>query len=734
MKRTLFFIYLFSSFCINSHAGIFKNLTISTGEYKSENSAGSFTRQIEYERDGVVVNYNFDKILSVGSAGSETIDLYYPSFNKIYDVGFPSIPERQDVFYIEKNSNIQFEILSSEFEEYELDIEINSGKSQFQSNQMYDSCDNDGYFPNEQLMISNIEYRRGMQLIYVMVSPVQYNQETHMARIYKSLSYRIRYQDPTDMELKTADEELNLIANPIRNARSKNKITNSYITSVPKGYLIITNDLFRACAEKLAEWKRLMGYKVIVESRDKWSVEDVKNTIEKYYKNESWFVFEKPLGDSTLEFVLFIGAPYYVSTNIKNAIFPGENQYISEWIYHTDLPYFCMDGDNDTTPDVYYGRLPVHTIDEATIVVDKIINYERIGSSQTNAFNNVITVAGFWDTEDESDGYEDSRFVETVEDIRQHILGETAESNYCYKYVGDYKPTNWTKAPDLYTHPIRGASLPDYMLDSSFDWDGNSDKLFNLLNRGASIVLARGHGGNGKWAKPDFTNQMSSKLTNGDKLPFIFSIYCQTGYLALDDVTRAMLTNPNGGSIGAIAASERTFSGYNDSFLYGMCHVMFPHRGIRPNFQYEYYSPDTKMFDQHNYQVRQTGVLMDLGILLMNSHYGSIQSNRYRTYTREVYHCLSDPSLQLYVGKMNKNNDIEVIRTENGVYASSMYNEYGYMTFYDSKSKNTVCLPSCTSYYYETENPEWVSVSFKLDNSPVKVNNGANVKFNYLKF
>ena len=35
-----------------------------------------------------------------------------------------------------------------------------------------------------------------------------------------------------------------------------------------------------------------------------------------------------------------------------------------------------MDGDDDMTPDFYIGRLPVRTLIEANIVVDKIKNYE----------------------------------------------------------------------------------------------------------------------------------------------------------------------------------------------------------------------------------------------------------------------------------------------------------------------------------------------------------------------
>lgn len=695
---------------------------------------------MHYTDDGIFVSYNFKTARILNSTSEfRSVVWKYDGFPQITIDSMPSLPQRTDLFFIEKGMNVDLEIIESEHEDYNLKAEtsrnpILENRPQIVSNGKIEMVSYDGFEPQLPISIGVTQYRKNAQLIPVLVSPVSYDNDEEILRVYHTLTYRVKIissdltNEVTPIE-NCEYEDLCKVATPLRERHNIHK-ANGIITRTPPGYLIISPSIFREAAEKLAEWKRCTGYNVVCRYYDTWNQNDINSTVKYYYENSAW-LGKKPLGESSLEYVLLMGTSDFISSNSHTFMDSGETIN-----YFSDIDYFCMDGEKDKLPDIYYGRLLVNNPEQANVVTEKIINYERNGVSNVSTINDAIFVAGFWDEHIDvreedyiSDGYEDTPFVETLENIRQVLKDEFANVDYVYRYNGNLNPTNWTKFTWYCNRYNPGASLPPYMLTSDFNWKGKVEDTKRYWNKGASLIYVRDHGINGIWGDPNFKSEDADDLTNGDNLPFMFAVYCDSGKLnSAKGVVQNSMYNPKGGLIGAIAASGYSFSGYNDEFLYAASHLLFPQKGIRSLI-------GTRLgldsWGDYTYPVRNPAKLLDLSWILAINH--TQQFPQFIDYSREVYHCIADPSINIYIGALSKFFSLDVTRNDEGVYAENSGTSDGNYTFFNTKTKEIVCVNYVKDFFYETPYADYVVVSFKKENSITKINIGKNAILNYIK-
>ena len=154
-------------------------------------------------------------------------------------------------------------------------------------------------------------------------------------------------------------------------------------------YLIITNEAMEAEFQRLADWKTQKGVPAVVRTVE-WIEQntrigsDVGETIRNFIRDayEKWGV----------EYVLLGG---------DTAVIPERLAYVSFYTGEnipTDMYYECLDGtwnadgdslwgegyssvsnpgdEADLYAEVYVGRLPAVSVSDATILIDKTINYE----------------------------------------------------------------------------------------------------------------------------------------------------------------------------------------------------------------------------------------------------------------------------------------------------------------------------------------------------------------------
>ena len=211
----------------------------------------------------------------------------------------------------------------------------------------------------------------------------------------------------------------------------------------------------------------------------------------------------------------------YVPTYLTFTEYMGETA-TDEW--------FVRVSGNDAVPDIYIGRLPVASVDQATIMVNKIIAYEITANTKTWE-KNVMLVA-----DNQTEDYE-ARFETINEDVAALI--PTGLNAPFRGYLGDYH------------------SVGDLTAD-----------IKEKINEGTIVLNYSGHGSTQIWASesifehgnPALFREDVADLTNGEKLPFFVAMTCLTGYFiypeawSFPSMAESLLRSENG----AVAAFMST--------------------------------------------------------------------------------------------------------------------------------------------------------------------------------
>ena len=188
-----------------------------------------------------------------------------------------------------------------------------------------------------------------------------------------------------------------------------------------------------------------------------------------------------------------------------------------------------------------------------------------------------------------------------------------------------------------------GSLLPTELQPDSFPWNGNSTSIASYINNGVFYTLHRDHGNINGWGHPSFMTGDVNQLQNGNKLPVIFSLNCQTGkYNTSEDCfAETFLKKVNGGCAGIFAATEISFSGYNDAMTLGMFDAIWPN--LQPTYYFNSYSG----YSTTPTPTYELGQILDQGLLRMGETYGMKSAPKTRI-TRYLFHCFGDPSMRIY--------------------------------------------------------------------------------------
>lgn len=484
---------------------------------------------------------------------------------------------------------------------------------------------------------------RDRDILYVRVSPVSYNYEEGKVRIAEEFSYRVSF----DASGSAAT----------RSSGNRHDVDGEYLSSVltcalpqdsPQGvaaggtvwkdapyYLILTVPAYSQAVNVFKEWKRKMGFSVIVDSRDSWTPGSIKDAISAQYQSKS-----------NLQYVLLFG---------NEDSLPGNGFIVDFDQCYTDYPYGCMDGSDDLQSDLYMGRISVADITEANNVVDKIIAYEKNPPTQASFYKNAIGASYFQDEPPVRDGYEDERFVKTCEDIREALLEKGITMSRIYTTLSEVSPKFWNN--NLYGY---GDEIPLELQKPNFAWEGNKNDIISQINSGVLFALHRDHGEVDRWTNPIFRLDHLNQLNNGNLTPVIFSINCLTGSYQTDRVSsdNGGLTTGQSkyyptclaekflslkdGAVGVFAASSITYSGTNDALTFEMLRTVWPTAGFPSSFP-SYGHPG----NQTVYQDATLGAILKKGIERMAQYYTPVFSY-FIPNTKKAFHCFGDPSMRMY--------------------------------------------------------------------------------------
>lgn len=344
-----------------------------------------------------------------------------------------------------------------------------------------------------------------------------------------------------------------------------------HATPLPTDLVIICPPQFMADANRLAQRRSDEGLSVVVVTPQQVfnefsSGQRDATAIKRYMK----MLYERAGSDSTLlpRYLLLFGDGSYnnVSLNPSNQnLIPTYESYNS-WSYtasYTSDDYFVTLDENEGEAsndlvDMGVGRFPVSSPAQATAVVNKLLNYDKLALAGTNAAS--CTTGG-------SDG---------AADWRNSVLFCADDQNGA-NFEGDIHMHNSdelamrveAESPCLNINKIYLDAYVQYSTPGGQRYPDAEKDLRDRVQRGTLLVNYVGHGGEVGWAHERvLDNATILGWTNFDRLPLFMTATCE--FSRWDDPVRTsagenVFLNPNGGGIGLMTTTRIAFVTQNQA-------------------------------------------------------------------------------------------------------------------------------------------------------------------------
>lgn len=615
-------------------------------------------RNIIQDETGVTVSYEFPGAVAVqDNLYPESVNISIPGFGQNTTLGEPAWPLRIDSFEIPEGCDAEVSVVSSQWTDLGVSLApsrpmlVDSSDEVHSLENVPPVSDFAGVKPFGPVAVNGMQTYRDRNILYVEVVPTKCINKTH-TKACESLTYRVTYKASESEKLKKLgkirhDVDEGFMSSLFTSTLEKEDTTEDILKvgSITQWrdapyYLILSIPEYQSAVSDLAAWKKCMGFNVKTIYSDSWTTFTIKSEIQNFYDQ-----------NSNLQYVLLVGD----ALTVPPVRHPEEYES-GFWHYEhsSDYTYGCMDGEEDMEQDVIVGRLNVSNQSEASVVVNKIINYQQTPPSDNSFYENAYHAASF-EPGAIQNNYEDRRFTKTSEDIRNGLQGETFNIKRIYSAPDTVFPTNWNRGKYGF-----GEAIPDDLLRPGFTWNGSTSHITSSINDGCFYAFHRGHGSYSGCLSPSFNSLHLPRLNNGSLLPVFFIVNCQSGafghtkimaypvqrkYLTIKlSFSEALLRKENGGAVGIIAASETSYSGANDVLAMEMFQSIWPKASILTAFM-RYYSIDD--FNHNQYPVYALGQVLKKGLSGLSERY----TGKYIEYTKHIYHCFGDPSMCMYTAK-----------------------------------------------------------------------------------
>ena len=314
--------------------------------------------------------------------------------------------------------------------------------------------------------------------------------------------------------------------------------------------VIITHPDFGGAAQRLAQWRSQPGFNSMAVS-----VDDI-------YNQFSWGLFDptairdllkylRENGNPNLLYVLLLGDGCYDYKN-NSGISPGN------WVppyergaVTTDDWFVCFDEDSFLL-SMGVGRLPAQSEQEAEVMVNKIIDYER-RSSPGVWQNTAILVADDDHVRGRYDGIVD--YTRDTESIALSFLPRTLDQVKLY--------------------------LTEYPLDSFGRKPKARKEFIEAFNQGALLINFVGHANYTTLTHESLFEAATdiSLLNNGQRLPLFFGSTCSIAHFdhpVNETICEKLLRSDSGGLIAAIGPTRMAYNAPNVQFNKLFYQQLFP--------------------------------------------------------------------------------------------------------------------------------------------------------------
>lgn len=660
--------YLFAILLSTAYIGCMgqQTLDISTGKlYTDLTCATEPTKTVEPSDSCVEVSYEFKYVdFQNDDKNEKAYHLSIRGFATETEEGNPSVPIISDLIRVPFGYRAYFEIISSEYSDFNYQVApcipptLGSGET---SDKAYTLREYHGFFPENFAERENDMSYRDVTMVPIRISPVLYDPDTHIIRICKKLKYRVKFSHVASTKNKILSNSPELSVMPVINGSVLNPLNmndtgdSAISKDITQDMVIIASDDRAEEAERFADFKRLMGYRVGLHIKSWWSPDTTDSVVKAAYHNTRNLRYLVTFGNNW-------GVPGRWCSDFTHPTNPDEKLY-------TDVYYAIMqpitDKYIDCVPDIHRGRIFANDKKAANIMVSNIINYELLAKMDSSAYHRAVHTSIF-EPQKKDSTKENWRFIRTSEDILNYTQDHGVKVSRVY---GMYKNCN----PQKYSN---NSEIPTYLRLPEFKWDGKAEDINNLISEGCLYVLNSQHGDPWGWGKCedgshfyDISDVKDFPFTNCYSQPLLLCCCCSNGYFGLPFglLHEFMGRQTDGGAIAAIAASNVSYTPENDWLFSGIIDAIWP----KPGF-----ALDGKSFNSAG-GCTTLGEFLDAGIVRLRQHC----SGKYFSHQVRVYHCYGDPSMYFRTSNPKKevintyqNNEYLIIQSRTADAITSFYN------------------------------------------------------------
>jgi hypothetical protein len=495
-----------------------------------------------------------------------------------------------------------------------------------------------GFFPASPVGTASLGTLRDVALGGVETDGAQYDPAARQLRVYTGLQVRIDFTKTNAGDTFFGDPRTTSVWNLAAQRLYASSLLNYDVVATHLGdvsryifcgeeYLIVTTHALKPAADTLAAARNADGIRtaVVTLGTGEGDIGTTKEQVQSYIRSQlnSTRCLIRPsyvgiLGDTAQVPTWHPASPESGLTGFDGTI-------------ASDLPYALADN-TDLLPDLAIGRMPAPDLTTANNEVAKIIGYEDSPPLFAGDFYDHATVTSFFQCGIDSPGdcnpgTQDER---TFTKLSQIVYAGLRSGHKTVDRVYTTSAFNPQKYYD-------GTSLPpDLLRSNGFAWNGTGTDVLNDWNAGRFLILHRDHGAPDGWGNPDFSTADIPSLTNGNKLPVVFSINCASG--KFDDPTpnfaEQLVEKASGGAVGVIGDSRNSPSNTNSHLAAGLIDAIFPGTMI----SYGSSTPILRMGD-----------VLVAGKQYMNTQNGLDGQGSAETTAEEyLYHWFGDPTMPIW--------------------------------------------------------------------------------------
>lgn len=550
--------------------------------------------------------------------------------------------------------------------------------------------------------ISNIGKETDTQMVYVHIAPFRYPGFNAPVQACYDFSFTVSYEANDSDELKKnvdsgsessgSRRTVTPIGRPgypfepvdsVHMMRGDSLIKYNggiyNLNSIKNNYLVITTPKYERYFPSFVKWKNKLGHEVKILSKSQWDRDELIDTIHRVYSS-----------GFNLTYVLFAGTINEIpATNCGR--------------YYSDLYYACMDGIEDRNPDLFTGRLLVNNAEEMPVILNKLMRYHTMGLD-IPGFHSRAAHIGFYQVDENKPDVELYPFISVSENVRNHAMKNGIKVKRIYaKQIGS-TPTYW----DSWCESRHNKLMPDDLREPNFAWNSDTRDVLDAFREGALYILYNGHGDETSWDMPGLQSGSFSFLGNGNRLPIVFSIACNTG--AFDNplgFAQNLLTSSNGAV--SVVASEGVCQG---AYAQAMTLGIFNHIWLDAEYSSSMIDLSQSIVVPIDISLQQIANKNDIDDLVLGRvlregcHYmnylakdswwtsevsrpDEIVKDRIES-TMARFHVFGDPGMTMYVGTPNV---VSLPKLSISKISDSKY-----------KAHVSVSLPSVIGVYNETQN------------------------------